>query len=60
MLSNHLDEDLTKGMSTKLNNIARCKPFGLQKHHNEKFLAQVLKQVSYMTPNEGQMLLWSL
>lgn len=38
ILSNNLDQDLTEGMSTKLNNIAKYKPFGLQKHNNEKFL----------------------
>ena len=45
-------------MSTKLKNIAKYRPFGLEKHHNEKFLAQLLNtDISYMTSDEGQMLL---
>lgn len=45
-------------MSTKLKNIAKYRPFGLEKHHNEKFLAQLLNtDTSYMTFDGGQMLL---
>lgn len=38
--------------------MAKYRPFGLEKHHNEKFLAQLLNTgISYMTSDEGQMLL---
>lgn len=55
---NHIDEGLSEQMSTKLKNIAKYRPFELEKHHNEKFLAQLLNtDISYMTFDGGQMLL---
>lgn len=40
-------------MSTKVKNVAKYRPFGLKKHNNEKFLAQLLStDISYMPSNE--------
>lgn len=40
-------------MSTKLKNVAKYRPFGLKKHNNEKFLAQLLNtDISYMPSDE--------